>query len=57
MNDHGEVLALIGRTGVGKTTLARSIIGLQRVMSGAVLFDGKDVTALSARMRARLGIG
>lgn len=55
--ERGEVLALIGRNGVGKTTLARSIIGLQRVMSGTILFDGKDVTTLNARRRARLGIG
>jgi len=53
----GEVLALIGRNGVGKTTLARAIIGLQRPMSGSIAFDGADVTRFSARRRARMGIG
>ena len=53
----GEVVALIGRNGVGKTTLARSIIGLQRALSGAIIFDGADVTRMDARKRARLGIG
>lgn len=53
----GQVLTLIGRNGVGKTTLARSIIGLQNVSAGQILFDGRDVTGLSARRRARLGIG
>lgn len=55
--EHGEVLALIGRNGVGKTTLARSVIGLQRITSGTIFFDGKDITELSARRRAQLGIG
>lgn len=53
----GEVLALIGRNGVGKTTLARAIIGLQRTLTGSIVFDGTDVTAFSARRRARMGIG
>jgi urea ABC transporter ATP-binding protein UrtE len=53
----GEVLALIGRNGVGKTTLARTVIGLQRTLSGTIVFDGADVTRISARRRARLGIG
>jgi len=53
----GEILALIGRNGVGKTTLARAVIGLNRVMSGTIRFAGADITALPAQRRARLGIG
>ena len=53
----GEILALIGRNGVGKTTLARAVIGLQPVSNGVIRFDGQDVTAIDARRRARLGMG
>ena len=53
----GEVVALIGRNGVGKSTLAKAIIGLQPLTGGAVHFDGVDVSKLDARKRARLGIG
>lgn len=53
----GEILALIGRNGVGKTTLARTVIGLNRVMAGTIRFMGTDITGLPAQRRARLGIG
>lgn len=53
----GEIVALIGRNGVGKSTLARTIIGLQAVLSGSITFNGADVTAADARQRARRGIG
>jgi branched-chain amino acid transport system ATP-binding protein len=53
----GEIVALIGRNGVGKSTLARTIIGLQPVLSGSVAFDGTDITAWNADQRARRGIG
>jgi ABC-type branched-subunit amino acid transport system ATPase component len=53
----GEILALIGRNGVGKSTLARAVIGLNPVMSGRITFDGTDITALPAQKCARLGIG
>jgi len=55
--EQGGALALIGRNGVGKTTLLRTIIGVQRLTSGRILFDGKDVAALKAHERARAGIG
>jgi branched-chain amino acid transport system ATP-binding protein len=53
----GEIVAIIGRNGVGKTTLMKSIIGNLRVSSGAVEFLSRDVTALTSNKRARLGIG
>jgi urea transport system ATP-binding protein len=53
----GGALALIGRNGVGKTTLLKSIVGVLPLTSGSILFDGKDVTGQRAFERARAGIG
>jgi len=53
----GEVVALLGPNGSGKTTCFYSIAGLLTPEGGAVLIDGKDVTALPMYRRARLGIG
>lgn len=50
-------LALIGRNGVGKSTLLKSIMGLADVKAGAIRFDGRDITRLSPRERALAGIG
>ena len=47
----GELVALLGPSGSGKTSLLRIIAGLEAPDSGAVLFDGKDVTHLDARRR------
>jgi urea transport system ATP-binding protein len=53
----GSCTALLGRNGVGKTTLLRCLIGQLPVRSGSVLFDGKDLTRLPPYDRARLGVG
>jgi branched-chain amino acid transport system ATP-binding protein len=53
----GEIVSIIGRNGVGKTTLLKTIIGLLRVTSGSIHLDGQDVTALPAHERARRGLG
>ena len=53
----GEIVSIIGRNGVGKTTLLKTIIGLLRVTSGTIHLDGEDVTALPAHERARRGLG
>jgi len=53
----GQSLALLGRNGVGKTTLLNSIIGVTRYRGGAIALDGNDITALRADQRALAGIG
>jgi branched-chain amino acid transport system ATP-binding protein len=53
----GEVVCLLGRNGVGKSTTLRSMMGLVRLASGAVIFNGKDITNLPAHSIARLGVG
>jgi urea transport system ATP-binding protein len=53
----GACTAVLGRNGVGKTTLLRCLVGLLPVRSGSVRFDGRDITALAPYERARLGIG
>jgi branched-chain amino acid transport system ATP-binding protein len=53
----GQVVALLGRNGVGKTTLVRSIIGLTPPKRGAIRFKDVDITRMPAYRIARLGIG
>lgn len=53
----GEAVALLGRNGVGKTTLLRTIIGLHAAAGGRISFEDKPIEALPAYRRARLGIG
>jgi branched-chain amino acid transport system ATP-binding protein len=53
----GQVVALLGRNGVGKTTLARSIIGLTPVRRGRILYNDTDISRMPAHAIARLGIG
>ena len=53
----GSCTALLGRNGVGKTTLLRCLMGELPVRSGAVIFDGEEVTRLPAYQRARRGMG
>jgi branched-chain amino acid transport system ATP-binding protein len=53
----GQVVALLGPNGAGKTTTLRSILGLTPARSGAVRFDGRDVTHASTHQIARAGIG
>ncbi|MFC6487954.1 ABC transporter ATP-binding protein [Nitratireductor sp. GCM10026969] len=53
----GEIVAVIGRNGVGKSTLMKTITGLLPTMEGDVVFASKSVRALPAHRRARLGLG
>ena len=53
----GEVLALLGRNGMGKTTTIKAICRMLPVMSGHIRFDGVDVTHLPSHRMARRGVG
>jgi branched-chain amino acid transport system ATP-binding protein len=53
----GEVVGLLGRNGVGKSTTLKTIMGLVSANQGEVLFEGKPITRLPAHRVARLGIG
>jgi urea transport system ATP-binding protein len=53
----GQVTCVLGRNGVGKTSLLRALIGQHAVSRGAICFDAEDVTRLSPVERARRGIG
>jgi branched-chain amino acid transport system ATP-binding protein len=53
----GEVVGLLGRNGVGKSTTLKTIMGLVRATAGAVTFDGRNLAGLPAHRLARLGIG
>ena len=53
----GEIVSLVGRNGVGKTTTMRCLIGLLPATSGQIVFLGQPITELPADERARLGIG
>ena len=53
----GELVTLMGRNGMGKTTTVRSLMGLTPAMAGSVRFDGKEIRSLPAYRVAKLGIG
>jgi urea transport system ATP-binding protein len=53
----GKCTAVLGRNGVGKTTLLRCIMGLLPVASGRIAFDGRDLAGLAPHRRAQLGLG
>jgi branched-chain amino acid transport system ATP-binding protein len=53
----GKALALLGRNGMGKTTLINTIVGVTRYFSGTIALDGRDLTRLRADQRAHAGVG
>jgi len=55
--ERGAIECILGRNGVGKTTLLRSVIGLTPPRRGAIIFKGNDITRMRVNQRARLGIG
>ncbi len=55
--DEGRSLALLGRNGMGKTTLVNSVVGVTRRFGGRIFLGGKDITALRPDQRAAAGIG
>ena len=54
--EKGQCLALLGRNGVGKTTLLKCLMGVLPVAKGSVMFQGRDITRLKPHERAALGI-
>ena len=57
MLEQGQSLALLGRNGMGKTTLVNSVIGVTRYFGGAIRLDGRDIAGLRADQRAHAGVG
>lgn len=53
----GEVTTLLGRNGVGKTTLLKSLMGLVKTKDGSITLDGRDITHLLPHERVKAGIG
>jgi branched-chain amino acid transport system ATP-binding protein len=53
----GESLALLGRNGVGKTTLLLTLMGLTRLKQGRIVFNGEDLTDVPTYRRAQAGLG
>jgi branched-chain amino acid transport system ATP-binding protein len=53
----GKSLALLGRNGMGKTTLINTIVGVTRFVGGSISLDGRDITGLRPDQRAHAGIG
>ena len=54
--NEGEIVTLIGANGAGKTTTLKTISGLRKVSSGAIMFDGQDISKVQAHERVDLGI-
>ena len=53
----GQIVSLIGRNGVGKSTTLKSIMGLVKTPNGQILFNGKDISKMPTYERVKLGIG
>jgi branched-chain amino acid transport system ATP-binding protein len=55
--DRGEVVGVLGRNGVGKSTTLKTIMGLIRPAAGRITFEGRDIAGLPPHRLARLGLG
>lgn len=53
----GEAIAIIGRNGVGKSTLINTIMGVHPLSGGRIMLDGVDITGLPSHLRAKAGLG
>ena len=53
----GEFLSVLGRNGVGKTTLLRTVLGLMSRCAGSIVLDGVEINALPTHKRAKVGLG
>ena len=54
--DRGEIVCLLGRNGMGKTTLLRSVMGLMTITAGKIYLNGEDITSLPTHKISRLGV-
>ena len=55
--EEGQILGLLGRNGVGKTTLVNSVMGFNRPRRGKIIFKGADITGVSSFETVRMGVG
>ena len=55
--EEGQILGLLGRNGVGKTTLVNSVMGFNRPRRGRIFFKGADITGISSFETVRMGMG
>jgi branched-chain amino acid transport system ATP-binding protein len=55
--DQGQVVTLVGRNGMGKTTTLKCLMGIHREKQGRILLDGRDIGHLPSQQIARLGVG
>jgi len=53
----GEIVAIVGANGAGKSSLIRAIAGIERISSGRIFFQGKEITRLQSHQICNLGIG
>jgi urea transport system ATP-binding protein len=53
----GQVTSVLGRNGVGKTSLMRAIVGQQKISAGRIMWNGQDISTLRPFERARVGVG
>ena len=53
----GEAIALLGRNGMGKTTLINTVVGVTHYFGGKIALDGKDITRMRPDQRAHSGVG
>jgi len=55
--EKGRIVCILGRNGVGKSSLLRTIVGIERARSGRIAWEGEDIVRLPSHQRARRGIG
>nr|MDA3874277.1 ATP-binding cassette domain-containing protein [Kiritimatiellia bacterium] len=53
----GSIVSLMGRNGVGKTTLLKNMMGLHTPTSGTIVYQGKDMTSMHTHKRVKQGLG
>src|ERR1700730_16488508 len=54
--NQGEIVAVLGANGAGKSSFLRALLGIERIAAGTIIFDGTDLTDLSANRRVQAGL-